>query len=75
MKSSFPMPVTGADYRWLNLIARAPPKGLPRVLKRAVQGLGGLLIGRHYVAGGQALAAGMFAGVLDAGFRCGPTPR
>ncbi len=67
MKSSFPMPVTGADYRWLNLVARTPRKALPRVLKRAFQGLGGLLIGRHYVAGGQALAAGMFAGVLRAG--------
>lgn len=67
MKSSFPMPVTGADYRWLNLVARTPRKALPRVLKRACQGLGGLLIGRHYVAGGQALAAGMFAGVLHAG--------
>ena len=67
MKSSFPMPITGADYRWLNLIARMPRKALPRVVKRACQGLGGLLIGREYVAGGQALAAGMFAGVLHAG--------
>lgn len=67
MKSSFPMPVTGADYRWLNLMARVPRKAIPRVVKRAVQGLGGLLLGRHYVAGGQALAAGMFAGVLQAG--------
>lgn len=67
MKSSFPMPITGADYRWLNLVARTPRKALPRVVKRACQGLGGLLIGREYVAGGQALAAGMFAGVLSAG--------
>lgn len=67
MKSSFPMPVTGADYRWLNLVARMPRRALPRVLKRAFQGLGGLVVGRHYVAGGQALAAGMFAGVLRAG--------
>lgn len=67
MKASFPMPITGADYRWLNLVARMPRKALPRVLKRAAQGLGGLLMGRHYVAGGQALAAGMFAGVLRAG--------
>ncbi len=67
MKSSFPMPITGADYRWLNLVARTPRKALPRVVKRACQGLGGLLIGREYVAGGQALAAGMFAGVLRAG--------
>ena len=61
------MPVTGADYRWLNLVARMPRRALPRVLKRAFQGLGGLVVGRHYVAGGQALAAGMFAGVLRAG--------
>lgn len=67
MESSFPMPVTGADYRWLNLMARMPRKAIPRVLKRAVQGLGGLLIGRNYAAGGQALAAGMYAGVLRAG--------
>ena len=67
MKTSFPMPVTGADYRWLNLVARKPVKALPRMLKRAAQGIGGLMVGRHYVAGGQALAAGMFAGVLRAG--------
>lgn len=67
MKTSFPMPVTGADYRWLNLVARKPVAALPRVLKRIGQGLGGLLVGRHYVAGGQALAAGMFSGVLRAG--------
>ncbi len=67
MKSSFPMPVTGADYRWLNLMARVPAKAWPRVLKRAVQGIGGLMLGRRYAAGGQALAAGMFAGVLQAG--------
>lgn len=67
MKTSFPMPVTGADYRWLNLMARAPRKAMPKIVKRAAQGLGGLLIGRHYVAGGQALAAGMYAGVLRAG--------
>ena len=67
MKASFPMPVTGADYRWLNLMARTPRKSLPRIMLRAFQGLGGLLLGRNYVAGGQALTAGMFAGVLRAG--------
>lgn len=67
MKATFPMPVTGADYRWLNLMARTPRKSLPRIMLRAVQGLGGLLLGRNYVAGGQALTAGMFAGVLRAG--------
>lgn len=67
MKATFPMPVTGADYRWLNLMSRTPRKSLPRIMLRAFQGLGGLLLGRNYVAGGQALTAGMFAGVLRAG--------
>jgi 3-oxosteroid 1-dehydrogenase len=67
MKVSVPMPTTGADYRWLNLMSRVPAKGLPLVAKRLAQGIGGLLIGRHYVAGGQALAAAMFSGVLRAG--------
>src|SRR5205085_12174703 len=67
MKVSIPMPTTGADYRWLNLMSRVPRKGLPLVVKRLAQGIGGLLLGRHYVAGGQALAAGLFAGVLRAG--------
>ncbi|GAB3217809.1 3-ketosteroid-delta-1-dehydrogenase [Mycolicibacterium hippocampi] len=67
MKASVPMPTTGADYRWLNLMARVPRKGLPLVAKRLAQGIGGLLLGRHYVAGGQALAAALFSGVLRAG--------
>lgn len=67
MNASVPMPTTGADYRWLNLMARVPRKGLPLVAKRLAQGVGGLLLGRHYVAGGQALAAALFSGVLRAG--------
>jgi len=67
MKASIPMPTTGADYRWMNLVARVPRKGLPLIVKRLGQGVGGLLLGRHYTAGGQALAAGLFAGVLRAG--------
>ncbi|WP_304117458.1 3-ketosteroid-delta-1-dehydrogenase [Mycolicibacterium bacteremicum] len=67
MKSSFPMPVTGADYRWLNLMVRTPRKSWPRIMLRAAQGIGGLALRRRYAAGGQALAAGMFAGVLRAG--------
>jgi 3-oxosteroid 1-dehydrogenase len=67
MEASFPMPTTGADYRWLNLLVRTPRKAIPVVLRRAFQGLGGLLLGRRYAAGGQALAAGLFAGVLRAG--------
>jgi succinate dehydrogenase/fumarate reductase flavoprotein subunit len=67
MTASIPMPTTGADYRWMNLMARVPSKGLPLIAKRLGQGLGGLLLGRRYAAGGQALAAGLFAGVLRAG--------
>lgn len=67
MTASIPMPTTGADYRWMNLIARVPRKGLPLIAKRLGQGLGGLMLGRRYAAGGQALAAGLFAGVLRAG--------
>jgi 3-oxosteroid 1-dehydrogenase len=67
MEVSVPMPTTGADYRWLNLMARVPRKGLPTVLKRLGQGVGGRLLGRRYAAGGQALAAGLFAGVVRAG--------
>jgi succinate dehydrogenase/fumarate reductase flavoprotein subunit len=51
----------------MNLMARVPRKGLPTIAKRLAQGVGGLLIGRRYVAGGQALAAGLFAGVVRAG--------
>ncbi len=67
MEANVPMPTTTADYRWMNLMARVPRKGLPTIAKRLAQGVGGLLIGRRYVAGGQALAAGLFAGVMRAG--------
>lgn len=67
MEAPVPMPVTGADYKWMNLVRRSPMKGVPRVMKRVAQGLGGKVIGREYMAGGQALAAGMFAGLIDAG--------
>lgn len=67
MEPKVPMPTTTADYRWMNLMARVPRRGLPTIAKRLAQGVGGLLLGRRYVAGGQALAAGLFAGVLRAG--------
>ncbi|MCL6289155.1 3-ketosteroid-delta-1-dehydrogenase [Streptomyces sp. ID03-2B] len=67
MEAPVPMPITGADYRWMNLVARLPRTGVPRIAKRAAQGIGGKLIGREYAAGGQALAAGLYAGVLRAG--------
>ncbi len=67
LEAKVPMPTTGADYRWMNLMARVPRKGIPTIAKRLAQGVGGLLLGRRYAAGGQALAAGLFSGVLDAG--------
>lgn len=62
-----PMPITAPDYRLMNLMAKLPLKGGSKVLGRAAQGIGGLALGREYVAGGQAIAGGLFAGVLDAG--------
>lgn len=67
MEAKFPMPTTGADYRWMNLVSRVPRKGVPTIAKRLAQGLGGLALGRRYAAGGQALAAGLFAGAIRAG--------
>ncbi len=67
MEASVPVPTTGADYRWMNLVARVPRKGIPVFAKRIAQGVGGLLLGRRYAAGGQGLMAGLFAGVLRAG--------
>jgi 3-oxosteroid 1-dehydrogenase len=66
MEVTLPMPTTGADYKWMNLVTRRPTKGLPLIAKRLAQGVGGKVLGREYVAGGQALAAGLFAGVLKA---------
>ncbi|MFN3866356.1 MAG: 3-ketosteroid-delta-1-dehydrogenase [Demequina sp.] len=62
-----PMPVTGADYKWMNLVARKPFQAIPRIAWRVIQGIGGMALRREYVAGGQAIAAGLFAGVRDAG--------
>ncbi|BAX92609.1 3-ketosteroid-delta-1-dehydrogenase [Mycobacterium shigaense] len=67
LEVNVPMPTTGADYRWMNLVARLPRKGIPTFAKRLAQGVGGLLLGRRYAAGGQGLTAGLFAGVLRAG--------
>ncbi|MEV0084916.1 3-ketosteroid-delta-1-dehydrogenase [Saccharopolyspora sp. NPDC050642] len=69
LKSPVPMPITGFDYKWMNLMTRVPRRAVPRVVRRVSQGIGGKLLGREYVAGGQALAAGLYAGVLRAGIR------
>ncbi|PND55432.1 3-ketosteroid-delta-1-dehydrogenase [Mycobacterium sp. ENV421] len=66
MEAGIPMPTTGADYRWMNLMSRVPRKGLPTIVKRLAQSVGGLALGRRYAAGGQALAAGLFAGAIRA---------
>ncbi|WP_168703081.1 3-ketosteroid-delta-1-dehydrogenase [Gordonia paraffinivorans] len=67
MEAPLPVPITGADYKWLNLLTRAPRKSGWRVMKALGIGLGGMAVKREYAAGGQALAAGLFAGVLRAG--------
>lgn len=67
MEAPVPMPITGYDYKWMNLMVRKPLKAFPMIFKRLFQGIGGLIIGRKYVAGGQALAGGLYAGALKAG--------
>lgn len=66
MAAPFPMPVSGRTYKWLNLIARKP-KGAVTAAKLLGLGVGGLAIKREYIAGGGALAAGLYAGVVAAG--------
>lgn len=61
-----PLPITARDYKWLNLMTRKP-KGLLTAVKRAGQGIGGSMLKREYVAGGQALAVGLIAAVIDKG--------
>ncbi|OIV38892.1 3-ketosteroid-delta-1-dehydrogenase [Mangrovactinospora gilvigrisea] len=60
-----PMPVTGAGYRALNLVARRP-RGALTGARLLGMGLGGMALGREYAAGGAALAAGLFAAVRAA---------
>ena len=67
MAAPVPMPVTGKDYKWMNLMVKTPWKSIPTIARRVIQGLGGLALGREYSAGGQAIAGGMFAGLLRAG--------
>lgn len=67
MEAPVPMPVTGMDYKWMNLMVRKPLTAFPKIIKRVAQGLGGMALKREYAAGGQAIAAGMYAGVLKAG--------
>lgn len=67
MAAPVPMPVTGTDYRWMNLMLRLPTQALPKIAKRATQGIGGKAMGKDMVAGGTALAAGLVASARQAG--------
>ncbi|MGO3326148.1 3-ketosteroid-delta-1-dehydrogenase [Gordonia sp. (in: high G+C Gram-positive bacteria)] len=64
MAAPVPMPITGIDYRLINLMVTLPRRGLGRAARRLSQGLVGKALGREYVAGGQALAAGLYDAVL-----------
>lgn len=66
MNAPVPMPVTGYDYKWMNLMFSKPLKAFPIVFKAMGKGMGGMLIGKRMTAGGEALAAGLFAGVKEA---------
>lgn len=66
LAAPFPMPITSRGYKWLNLVARSP-RGVMTAAPLVGLGIGGLALKREYVAGGQALAAGMFAGLLARG--------
>lgn len=68
IEAPVPMPITSVDYKWMNLMARAPQRAVPKVVTRVAQGLGGkVLLKRNYVAGGAALAAGLVVGARQAG--------
>lgn len=66
LEMPIPMPVTGRDYRWINLMARKPI-GIAYAAMRAAQGAGGMLLKREYASGGQALAAGLIIGARRQG--------
>lgn len=67
LSAPIPMPITGGDFKWMNLMSRKPGKAVPRIVRRILQGLGGLTLGKNYVAGGLALAAGLYDGAVKAG--------
>jgi len=58
--------VTQADYRWLNLLLRHP-KGPLRVLTVGMRWMLAKLTGKRLLGRGQALAAGLRAGLQQAG--------
>lgn len=62
LKAPFPMPITSSGYKWLNLTAR-DVRGVVQGARGLGLGVGGMVIGREYVSLGQALVAGLLAGV------------
>ncbi|NLT30979.1 MAG: 3-ketosteroid-delta-1-dehydrogenase [Propionibacterium sp.] len=65
LKPPVPMPITGMDYRLMNLMRKLPFKAFPLIFRRVFKGLvGKVLFKKEYSAGGQALAGGLLAGVL-----------
>jgi 3-oxosteroid 1-dehydrogenase len=65
LASPLQVAVTQADYRWLNLVRRHP-RGMLRALRVGARGFAARLTGRR-IAMGQALSAGMRAGLARAG--------
>ncbi|MCZ4077988.1 3-oxosteroid 1-dehydrogenase [Rhodococcus sp. H36-A4] len=57
--------ITQADYRTINLLRRHP-SGLARVMRVGMRWMGAKLTGKHLLGRGQALSAGLRAGLLDA---------
>lgn len=66
MQAPFPMPVTARTYRWMNLAGRSV-KGAATGAGALAKGLSGKAMGREWIAGGQALAAGLRMGLRAAG--------
>ena len=66
MQAPFPMPVTARTYRWMNLSGRSA-KGLATGARALAKGLGGKAAGHEWIAGGQALAAGLRLGLRASG--------
>lgn len=64
-----PMPITGADFKWMNLMMKRPDKASWRIARRVIQGIGGMALRKDYAAGGQALAAALLLGARKAGVR------
>jgi 3-oxosteroid 1-dehydrogenase len=56
------VPITQADYRWLSLLARHP-RGIVKLTSLGLRWLVGRIRRKHLLAMGQALAAGLRAGL------------